>query len=224
MPSYGSIKAKVVRLTRLDECSVPVIGAASTVVSSGFTKLEPAPEYEDGVDFNIKNAWGDFCVNEQDLSRLKQIGMGLEFCQVDPAIADIAANMRLLLDGSDVAGAALSEGANESRFAVETWTKVAGQACVGGLATWLYWVWPALADGRLGNFTIENAALTLPMQAKSKGAVAEADFFSNGPYDTSYLPDGLDVGEHFAFAVTTETPPTVTDGAVALAAYSGPGS
>lgn len=219
---FGSVKAKVVRYTRLDSCGIPVVGASSVIVSDGFTKVEPSPNYEDGEDFALKNAWGDYCVDEKEGATLRDTGLAIDHCSVNPHIAEMVGGARLILDGADVVGAAFPRGANGNHFALETWTKVAGDACDGGDQQWVYWVWPHLFDGRVGGFALERAALTMPFTATTKGAVSGVNWFDEGPYegDDVYLTDGLEPGEDFGFAVTTLAPPDPACAASALAALT----
>ena len=60
----NSLKGRVIRITRLDNCGVPVVGACSSIVTAGFITLGFAPEVEAGDEYTQKNAWGDFCINE----------------------------------------------------------------------------------------------------------------------------------------------------------------
>lgn len=214
---FGSFKAKVIRVTRLDACGAPVVGASSVVVSDGFTKVTLTPTYDDGTEFKVPNAWGDFCVNEHDDPRLLRVSAATDFCKVDPSLLDILLDARLLLDGTDGIGFAINEAATTGRFSLEGWTKVPGQACAGGDEQWVYWLVPNLGGGKInGDIVLENAALTLATLGTSKGA--PADQWTNVlPFDTNYFPAGemLVAGDHIAAFVTTIAPPEATCGATA---------
>jgi hypothetical protein len=217
---FGFLKAKVMRVTRLDADGVPVVGAASTVVSSGFVRIALNMEYEDGQEFVQKNAWGDFCVNEQDDDRLKRITPTIDFCNVDPDLVEMVTGARLILDGANAVGFALGEAAPTGRFALEAWSKVAGSS------EWVYWNLPSLGAGRVGNITLEGATGTFSMSARSAGApdgvwsAGATPATTGAPYDLSYLPanETIEAGEHIATAVTASAPPAASCGAVALAA------
>lgn len=209
--NFGSIKARVVRLTRLDACGVVVTGNGS-LVTDGFISVEIAPSYDDGETFQQKNAWGDFCVNEQDDPRLTEVGLSVNFCKVVPEAYDIVANARTIVSGAAAVGAAFGEDAIADRFALEAWTKVPGQACgATGDPLWVYWVFPNVGGGRVGGITLENGLATFPTEARTKGAPAS---WGDGPYADSPLPTGetLLENEHWAVTVTDTQPPAVTNG------------
>lgn len=218
---FGSYKAKVARVTRESVCGVPVIGAKSTVVTDGFIKITLSPQYEAGQEFIVKNAWGDFCINEADKPRLKSVDATIDFCQVDPDLVEIVTGARLLMESTSAVGFVLNEDDEADHFALEGWSKVPGTGgCSGGSDQWVYWLSPNLGDGSInGDIVLENGAVTFSMKAKSKAGVA-SQWTQAKPYATVFLP-GSEVilaGDHLAVNVTTETPPTATCGAVALAA------
>jgi hypothetical protein len=216
---YGYLKARVMRATKLDADGTPVVGAKSTVVSGGFIRIALNMEYEDGAEYVQKNAWGEFCINEQDDDRLKRITPTLDFCQVDPDLVSMITGARLIMDGTDAVGFAVGEAAPTGRFALEAWSKVAGTS------EYVYWNLPNLGAGRIGNITLEGATGTFSMSARSSGApdgvwIAGTDAATDGlPYSQSYLPDDetIEEGEHIATNVTSVAPPTASCGAVAYA-------
>jgi hypothetical protein len=216
MPSvcFGSIKARVVRLTRLDTCGAPVSGTGGTVTSGGFISVEVAPEYQDGEEFRQTNAWGDMCVNIVDEPHLLNVGLTIEFCQVDPDIYDMVAGGRILVSGGTSVGAAFSESAQTDRFGLEIWSKVPGPCGTGG-QQWVYWVFPNVGSGRVGSTTLELGTATFPIEATTMGAHT---LWGNGPYSPSGLPgtEVIQAGEHWAFALTTMTPPAAACGATSL--------
>lgn len=219
---FGSIKGKVMRVVRLNECGVPVVGAKSVVTSDGFIKVDLSPEYEDGEEFAVKNAWGDLCINEEDAPRLKNLGAGIDFCKVDPDLYEIVTGARLLLESTSAVGYVLNEDPPDGRFSLEVWSKVPGLGgCAGGTASWVYWLLPNLGNGRVGDVTVENGPVTFTLTGTSKGAAAGA-WTQSEPFGagTAYLPgtEVLVAGDHFATNITTDAPPAAACGAIALAA------
>lgn len=222
---FGSIKAKVIRITRADDCGVPVSGAKSTVVSDGFIKVDIKPTYEAGTEFLQRNAWGDFCINEEDKPRLKRITVAIDFCKVDPDVLEIVTGARLLTATSNAVGGVISENPPGGRFALECWSKVPGSTgCAGSVQQWVYWLLPNLGYGQLGQVTLDLSAVTFSFQGDTNGAAAST--WSAGatpattgvPYAASYLPATatINAGDHFAFATTAVAPPTAACGAIAL--------
>lgn len=214
---FGSIRAKVIRVVRLDDCGAPIIGAKSVVVSNGFVKIDVAMEYDDGEEIVVKNAWNDFCINEQDKPKLKRVGLGIDFCKVDPDLVEIVTGARLLLDGANAVGVAFGEDPPDGRFSLEAWTKIPGTGSCTAIQ-YGYFAWPNIGSGKHGNITLDKGAATFPLSGQSSGANVG---WGNSPGGlASYLP-GTEVilaGEHMAMNPTSVAPPAATCGAVALAA------
>lgn len=211
-----SLKGRVIRLTRLDSCGAPVIGACSSIVSAGFITVEIAPEVEAGEEYTQKNAWGDFCVSEKDRDRYKWVNVSLSLCEVHPDILDLVGGASAISDGTDTIGASFGEDTNDQGFAIEVWTKQAGGSCDSGNPEWGYFVVPFCLNGALdGGFTIENG--TMSVSLKGEGQPAVADWGVN-PYGDNPLEAaaGMPVGDFMAVVRTTVQPPAVTAGCVAL--------
>lgn len=225
---FGSIKGRIARLTRLNNCGVPVVGAKSSLTTKGFIKVDISPTYEDGTQYRQKNADGEYCVNDRDDGVLTELGVTIDFCKVDPDAVEMVTPSDLILSGADAVGFQLGEDKPTERFALEIWSYVAGSgACSGGSQKYVYWLLPNLGNGKIGDLTIEDATLTFQMSATSKGApnsttwTAGATPATTGaPYDQSYLPANAAVllGRHIAVATTIVAPPAEVCGAVALAA------
>jgi hypothetical protein len=213
----NSIKGRRMRLTRLDSCGAPVIGACSTVVTSGFITVTWAPEVKTGDEYLQENAWGDFCVNERDPDRFKWVNVSLELCEVDPDILDIVAQGNPVTDGTDTIGSTFGTTPNVEAFALEVWTKQAGGACSGGSPEWGYFVTPFVKNGRLdGDLSVSNGTLSVSMTGMG---FAATDDWGVGPYGDNPLlaAAGFPVGDLFGLVRTTVQPPDVTDGCEALA-------
>jgi hypothetical protein len=215
---YSSVKGKVARLVRLDECGVPVVGAKSIIVTGGFIRVGLAMTYEDGEEITVKTAWGDLCVNEKDKPRLKRVTPTVDFCRVNPDTFEMVTGARLLLDGADAAGWALGEDPADGAWSLEVWSKVAGTGgCSPTGQLYVYTAIPFVESGKLGDFTLENGAATFTISGESKGA---NEAWGDGPGAVSWLPGTEEIlaGEHIAQNVTDTAPPAETVGAIALAA------
>lgn len=217
-----SIKARVMRLTTVDEGGIPVVGACRSIVTAGFTRVEVSHEYEDGEEFITKNAWGELCINDRDPDAFKNAGVSIEMCQVHADVLGMVASMVPIVSDANVIGAALTEDISDYGFSLETWTRISGGPTSLGLPLWLYWAWPRLRPGRLGNFTQEQGPLLLTVESSTLGSAAEWSDGGN-PYGEEPFGTGVELpaGVHWAFAETTVAPPAVTNGCVA---YAAPGS
>lgn len=217
--SVAPVKARVARLTRLNSCGLPTVGASSVLVTAGFIRVQAAPNYDDGERQQQRNAWGDYCLNDQDDPQLLDVGLTIDFCKVNPATADLTVGSRTLLDGADLTGAAFSTAQITDRFALELWQKIGGvDACDGGTAGWVYWLYRNVGRGKLGNLSHENGSLTFTITATGKpGRAADWDVDQHG--DGPWLPAALADDEPFAFNIVRgEDPPVATDALAALAA------
>lgn len=213
----NSLKGRVIRLTRLDNCGVPVVGACSSIVTAGFITVEFAPEVEAGEEYTQKNAWGDFCISEKDADRNKWVNVSMSLCEVNPDVLDLVGGGNPITDGTDTIGASFGQDNSLEAFAVEVWTKQAGGTCDGGNPEWGYFVAPYCINGSLdGSVTIENGTLTVDL--KGEGQPATADWGVN-PYGDNPLLTvaGFPVGDLWAVVRTTVQPPAATDGCAALA-------
>lgn len=218
---YAPVKSRVARLTRLDVCGAPVVGAKSSV-STGFIQVQHRPEYEDGDEYVVKDAWGDFCINEQDQPRLKRVGVQIDFCKVDPDVYDIASGARAILAAAGdtniaatgaTIGFAVDSTPSDSAFALEIWSKPAGAVCgASGTSIWIYTAYPFVANGRVGDLDFTNGTSTFTVSGTTKGAAAT---WINGPYEAGLK--NVTTGEHIIQYLTEVAPPTAACGAIAVA-------
>lgn len=170
---YSTIKGRVARIIRLDECGVPVLGSKSVVVTAGFIRVGLAFVWDDGEEYQQKNANGDYCYDEQDTPRLRRVDPTVDFCQVDPDAFEITTGARLLMDATDAVGWAVNGDPSVEAFSLEVWSKVAGSgACAAGGQQYVYTALPFIKNGKLGDFNLENAGATFQIAGQGQGANA----------------------------------------------------
>jgi hypothetical protein len=208
------IKGTVIRVVALDVCGVPITGAGTrVVVSKSFTKVDMAPQYEDGTEFFERTADGSLCVNQKDPPILKRMQLSVDLCSVDPDMTPMVLSARELTTTGPVSGMgfAIVEGIPTSHFSLEVWQKVAGSgACdATGLQRFIYNAWPHCTNSRLNNYTVENAKSVLSFMCETIAASAQ---WGDGPGSgTSYLPVGAGglstTSDHWLWNITTNTPP-----------------
>ena len=220
---WPPIRGKRIRITLLDVCGVPIIGPKSTLVADAFTRVEASPEFEDGEETAPKNANGKVHFTDNAPDQFKYLGLEIEFLQVDPEAFNMITGQPLKTNADgDAVGISVGSYDIEQAFALEVWTDVAGRACVGGLKPYGYYVYPFIANGRLGTVTVEQGSPTFTLSAKTKDGAA----WGAGPYlvdrdedgDLAVLADPLTDQDHMDAITVTVPPPAVTAGAVALAA------
>jgi hypothetical protein len=217
------IKGTHLRVVKVDACGIPVTGAAALcLVTKGFVQVNQEPDYEAGQEFLEKNADGELCVNQKDKPLLKRMKLTVDFCEVDPVLAAYALDARLLDTVSPAVtgtGFAFMEGANDNRFSMEVWQRVAGSgACdASGLQRYIYNAWPNTGNAQVGAYSIQNGKATLQFVAETQAA---ANQWGHGPGATSWLPTGRVVNEtgldHWLWNITTVPLPTAACGPTAL--------
>lgn len=219
---FAPIKAKVIRLVKLDVCGNPVTGASSAmVVAKGFTQVQISPDYEEGQEFLTKLADGTPCVNQKDPSFLKRMGVEGHFCIMSPDAIQIMTGETEIFTGSGtLTGTGMMFGTDTltARYSLELWQPVAGTGACDpstGLPYYVYWAWPNVTNGMISDFTFENDVFDFVISGETDGA---GYLWGDGPGASSWLPAGLLVpaGKHALFNVTTNAPPAVTAGSVVL--------
>lgn len=216
------IKAKVIRVVKLDVCGNPVTGASSAmVVAKGFTQVQVSPDYEEGQEFLTKLADGSACVNQKDPAFLKRSGIEAHFCVLSPDIIQLMTGETMIFTGAgSVTGSGIMFGTDvlDDRFSLELWQPVAGAgACdpTTGLPFYVYWAFPNVTNTKINDFTFENDVFDFTIAAETDGA---GFLWGDGPGTPTWLPAGTTVpaGKHMLFNITTTAPPAVTAGAVTL--------
>ena len=226
---WSSVRGKRMRVTRLDECGAPVIGACSTVVSGGFISVQYSQELQDAQEISVLNANSELCIEDPGNSQLKWITAEIAFCGVDPDIAEIITGAdKVVNSASKSSGIRVQSGLVLSQFALEVWTDIPNQVCsTTDPRAYGYFLLPFVTQGNLADMTIENDALTFTVSnARTKGGSG----WDIGPYDVveTAVPPAVSVPgplltpigptDHMHIDRVTIAPPAVTDGCVALAA------
>lgn len=208
-----SIKGRVARITRLDQCGAPVYGTCGYLVTEGFISVAFSREEEAGDEYTQKNAWGAFCINEKDPDLTKWWNVTIVLCEVDPDILDIVGGATPVVFGTDTIGVTFGPNAPVGKFAIEVWTKAVGQgACAGGTLEWGYFLAAEVRNGKVdGDITIENAALTMTLVGE---AISATDAWGIGPHGDNPMKvlTGFPEGDQLAIVKTDVQPPAVTEG------------
>lgn len=215
------IKAEILRVTRLDDCGVPILGPSSAqVTADAFTEIQNQANYEEGQRFLQRKANGAPCVNQRDPGFFNWLQQTVSVCTLDPDMLTVVTGDRVIStteEGGEPehTGAAFGEGLLTARFSVEVWQPIAGEgACdAEGTQRYVYWAFPNVGDAQIQDFTFQNDVFTFGWQDTTRSAsplwdIGEAWLGDDGG---EWGP-----GEHFAFNITTEPPPAAACGAVTL--------
>lgn len=219
------IRGSVMRITKLDACGVPVVGLKSTVVSEGFVSVEARANVEDPQEYKLKGANDRFIVNTRGKPLLKWWDLTVNFGNVDPDVYNLTTGNPLVLNDATIpeaVGFRVRENVS-ANFALEIWTDIAGQACVGGTQSWGYSLFPFVVDGMVGDHTFQNDVISFPI---SQARTEKGSGWGTGPYNVitrvnapagpSKLLDAITSLDHQHLQVTTLAPPTAQCGAFAL--------
>lgn len=220
------IRGRRIRVTRLDECSAPVIGPATTHVSKGFSTIENAPNYEDGTDITVPDAMGDFDVNEPGDPFLTYIESTITLTRVDPDLVCLITGYPTVLDFEAAAVGFRMEGGVPilGGWALETWSDLAGQVCsTTGEREYGYTLMPFFRGGKVNNWTTENGAASFSIVSKTR----EGSLWGVGPYNVVPVDETNTAGKllqpigpktHLHMQSTSIAPPVPAAGLTALAA------
>lgn len=221
--THGLVQAPRFRITRLDECGVPVEGPKSTLASKGLLSLAMTDELNEGEEFPVVNAGGELDSFGQSRPQLKFVSATLTFTRVDPDAFEMTTGSALVLDGDGNAVGNVTDRATyaSANFALELWTEVGKNGpCPPGGRTYGYMVLPWLVSGTFGEVTFENAAASFSLSARTE----HGNSWGVGPYNVvlnatdvaSPLLVALPSSAHRLLQFTQVPPPAVTAGAVPL--------
>ncbi|MCL1900581.1 MAG: hypothetical protein FWG11_08755 [Promicromonosporaceae bacterium] len=230
---FPLVGGRIMRATRLDACGRPTWGDCVQVTTEGFVSVAASANIEDGEAISVVNANGKQCVFQPAKPSITSIGLEVTFCDVDPELYALITGQRVVYDyKGDAVGfrvnTAVSPG--DVGWALEIWSNVPGVACApedaGGVAatsqgTYGYLLYPFLQGGVLGDYTIENGAVTFSIGnivTKSGGN------WGKGPYDVvtqvgggrGGLLEAIEADDHFHVQLTDVAPPEGRCGCVPL--------
>lgn len=219
------------RITRLDACGVPVVGACSVVTTSGFVSVAVSPVYRDADEIEIVNANAELCISDRTCPQFKWDELEMEFCQIDPDAWNIITGDALVLDDDTTPGpntVGFRQSGNDlctANFALEIWANVTGQACTDPAEkAYGYFLFPFVTQGTVGDFTFENDGITLTLNAITKAGSG----WGTGPASYTVRRDAntgtpevlltpIGANDHMHFEQVTVAPPAAVCGCTALA-------
>lgn len=186
------VKGRRIRLTRLDGCGRPVFGECSTSVSKGFISVAFTANTIDTDEINVTNAAGERCVYEPAETSLSGYSLEITFCEVDPDLFALATGQPVVADGDNTIGFDIDTQLDlqGQGFALELWAGAANtDACAteGAQGSFGYLLIPFLKGGIVGDFTVENGAVTFTLTGAT---TRDGNAWGVGPYSDIML-DGL---------------------------------
>ena len=225
---YQTIRGQAMRLTAVDACGVPIIGAKSVVTSDGFISIKYTLNYEDGEDTSQKNAAGKLCAVDKAPDVLKDISAELTLCGVDPDMVYLTTGQGVVVDhAGNTVGVSIGDVDDDAFFALEVWTDIIGAGCAGGGRSWGYFLLPFFSAAKIGDITIEEKKADFTLSATTR----RGNGWGTGPYNV-VLHAGVDpappaagklltaigTNKQLHMQTTKVAPPTPACGATALSA------
>lgn len=217
MATFKPVRGEVMRATVTDECGLPSTGASDNIVTNGFVTVSFSPEVKDRDEIEQLNANGDVCVTSTRRPELKWYNVEAEFCEVNSELFAMLTGQEVYenFDSSDVIGMSIGADAAETGFALEVWSNIdiSDGACGASGVDHGYFLAPWLSEGLITDFTIENAAITFTIQARTN----PGHQWGAGPYDVEEQDGGgtagplttsLDPAKQLLFFRTGIQPPT----------------
>jgi len=181
------VRGRRIRVTRLDSCGRPIYGDDSVVVSKGFVSVGFTANTTETDEITQTDASGDVCIYEPSEVSLTGYGVEIAFCKVDPDLLALVTGQNVVFaaDGETVIGFDIDTkvSLDNSNFALELWTgSPTGDACAsdGSQGQFGYILLAYLRGGILGDFTVENAAVTFTVTGAN---TREGNAWGVGPYN-----------------------------------------
>jgi len=222
--SFPLVRGRKMRVTAVDGCCAPVFGPDNMVVTEGFVSVALTATINTPDEITVVNANGKTCVRDTPCPEFQGYGVEIVFCDVNPCLFSLITGQPVVLNAvGEVVGFRMNSSisACDKGFALEVWSGVPGVACSGDQGAFGYLLLPCLQGGVVGDFTIENAAVTFTITGAT---TKDGNGWGTGPYRVvedaagaaSLLPDPLDPDDHLYAIFTTVPPPEDTDGCAEL--------
>lgn len=219
------VRGRVMRITKLDACGVPVTGSASAVVTDGFISVAASPQYEGGDPIRVLNANGDLCINAKGKAQLAQEDLTITLCQINFDAFNLITGNPLVLDDTtptpNTVGFRQRCGSSNTNFGLELWSEITNQACTTSTVQYYYSLWPLVSNAQYQDWTIENGAINMAVQASafcnSGWGTGPWNVINTGVTPTpNKLLTAIGSNDLFHGQVTTLAPPSSACGVSAL--------
>lgn len=208
---FPLIRGKVMRATRLDAFGAVKDSGCSSIATKGIVSVALTANITEPEVITVVNAAGEECVRDQGNPTFSNYSVAITFCDVDPELYAMMTNQDVVYDSAgDAVGFRVNSKADitQANFALEVWSNTSST----GTAAWGYTLLPFISGGVIGDFTLENAAVSFTLQ---NAATKDGTAWGVGPYDVvsdgtgpSPLLTALDAYDHLHVQYVTIAPPT----------------
>ena len=191
---HSVVRAPSVRVTRLDACGAPVVGACSTATSNSFVDITLTKVLQERQDALQINGNGDICVDKPKAPILRWYEVNLQFCNVDPELLNILTDDPLVLNDATIpeaVGYRTRRGTiATNNFALEFWVGTEDEECDDGETVYGYGLLPWMYQGYITDLTFGNQVTTFTVNAITKFGTP----WGTGPYNVLVNQTGLNAG------------------------------
>lgn len=182
---FPLVRGRVMRATRLDSCGRIADRACSAITTTGFVSVALTANIDEGEEIAVVNAGGDTCVRDAATPSFTGYGVAITFCDVNPELYAMLTNQSVVFDNvGDAVGFRVNSKVktSDANFALEVWSNVPGVVCddPDAAGSYGYTLLPFVSGGVLGDFTIENGAVTFTLQ---NAATKDGTGWGQGPYN-----------------------------------------
>lgn len=203
---WASVRGEAARFTSLDSCCRPVTKTCGVVVTGGFISVVVTQEINAATAITVKNAADKVCVYDPGCDSLLDLNVAISLCQVNPELIALMTGQETVLDfaGNAVGFRRSTDLVCDNRFALEVWTDVPNQACVGTppQKQYGYYLLPCIRSATIsGAITIDGTnAVTVDLTAKT----TIPSLWGTGPNtaDGAYKVVPVDVANTAGFLLT----------------------
>lgn len=220
------LRAKMIRVTKLDGCGKPVLGPDSVVTSTGLITLGLTANTFQGTAITQENANGDRCIDDTPAPKFVNWTVALTLCGVDPNLINLLTGNPLVYNdaatpeayGIDIVS---NVDVDTIGFAIEVWSGTPTDACTDEGLTYGYAIVPFVKGGVIGDQSWENGAINASVTG---GQSKDGSQWGVGPYDVelddseaeSPLLQPIGTKTHERIIPTNLAPPVEAAGATAL--------
>jgi len=234
---FSLVRGRVLRATALDGCGRPKAAACSSIVTEGFISVAFTANTDTGEEISVTNASGKVCIRDTPCPTFTGYSVEITFCEVNPDLYAMLSGQGSVFDstGTGVGFRVNSDiSACDSGVALELWSSVPSVVCdpqdASAAGSYGYILVPFLQGGVLGDFTLENDAVSFTITG---AATKTGSGWGVGPYDvvsdgsaSSPLLTPITSGDHLHVQYTTVAPPDpscdcVSNGVEATGANAG---
>lgn len=210
------VRGRTIRITKLDNCGTPATGAGGQLVTTGFATLKAAKNMDAGTEVKVRSANDTISVYQKGAMTLLDFDLELQFSIGDTGGIPMMTGDPTIVDAATLTAGWIEEALQQltAYFALEVWTGVANQQCVGGVTEYGYWLYPFIENGVVTADDVTSKEILFTV----KGNTRQGNNWGKGPYDVvsstspavtpAWLGSTLPSTAHRLHQITTVAPPT----------------